>query len=43
LDPAGHAYPALQLLHDTAPDKLNLPLGHMAAAGDDDVEPAGHA
>jgi hypothetical protein len=29
--------------HDAAPAALNVAGGHMAALGDADVEPAGHA
>jgi hypothetical protein len=43
LEPAGHAKPPLQLLHVVAPDTLNLPAGHIAAAGVALVDPAGHA
>jgi hypothetical protein len=42
-DPAGHAKPALQLLHVVEPDTLNVPAGQIAPAGEADVEPAGHA
>jgi hypothetical protein len=43
VEPAGHAYPALQLLHAVAPATLNVPAAHIAADGVADVEPAGHA
>ncbi len=44
MDPAvGHAYPALQLLHDVAPDTLKVPAGHIADAGLALVDAAGHA
>jgi hypothetical protein len=29
IEPAGHAYPALQLLHAAAPDTLNVPAPHI--------------
>jgi hypothetical protein len=31
------------LLHDVAPDTLNVPAAHIAAAGVDEVDPMGHA
>jgi hypothetical protein len=31
LEPAGQAYPALQLLQTVAPDTLNAPAGHCTA------------
>jgi hypothetical protein len=43
VDPAGHAYPALQLVHAVAPDTLNVPGRHMSTAGVADVEPGKHA
>jgi hypothetical protein len=43
VDPAGHAYPALQLLHVAAPAKVKRPAGHKSAAGVPDVEPAEQA
>ncbi len=39
----GHSYPALQLLHATAPAMLKVPAPHIAAAGVALVDPAGHA
>jgi hypothetical protein len=42
-EPAGQAYPALQLVHDTAPETLNVPAGQIADNGVGDVEPRGHA
>jgi hypothetical protein len=43
VEPDGHAYPALQLVHDVAPDSLKVPAGHSADTGADDVEPAKQA
>jgi hypothetical protein len=43
VEPEGHAYPALQLVHELAPETLNLPGGQMAAGGVGVVEPDGHA
>jgi hypothetical protein len=43
VDPAGHAYPALQLVHDVAPAVLNEPAGHIASEGVDELDAGGHA
>jgi hypothetical protein len=43
VDPAGHAYPALQFVHIVAPATLNVPVGQIAAAGAADADPGGHA
>jgi hypothetical protein len=43
VDPARQAYPALQLVHDVAPEKLNWPGGQMSEAGVDDTAPGEHA
>ncbi len=40
-DPAGQAYPAVQLPHEAAPTELNWPAAHMTAVALGD--PAGHA
>jgi hypothetical protein len=39
----GHAYPALQLVHDGQPSRLYLPGGHTAPLGVGVVDPGGHA
>ncbi len=41
LEPAGHAYPALQLVQAPAPASLNWPAGHTTTVAL--VDPAGHA
>jgi hypothetical protein len=43
VEPDGHAYPALQLVHDGSPAILYFPAGQIAAAGVAVVEPDGHA
>jgi hypothetical protein len=43
VDPAGHAYPALQFEQTGSPDRLKVPAGHIAVAGVDEVDAAGHA
>jgi hypothetical protein len=43
VDPAGHAYPALQVMHDVAPATAKLPAAHNAVGGSATTDPAGHA